>query len=100
MAERALPQSKSSSAACRWRFAAGARPPAKRHRVADRAPLQIIARLIKNGSRSSPTIRAPLVHDEGKRMTEGSFEGVEGVKIFTREWQPTDKPRGVVVISH
>jgi hypothetical protein len=20
-------------------------------------------------------------------MTEGSFEGVEGVKIFTREWQ-------------
>jgi len=20
-------------------------------------------------------------------MTEGSFEGIEGVKIFTREWQ-------------
>ena len=29
-------------------------------------------------------------------MTEGSFEGVEGVKIFTREWQA----RGVVVIAH
>src|SRR6476661_9389161 len=33
-------------------------------------------------------------------MTEGSFEGVEGVKIFTREWQPTGQPHGVVVISH
>ena len=33
-------------------------------------------------------------------MTEGSFEGVEGVKIFTREWQPAGEPRGVVVISH
>ena len=33
-------------------------------------------------------------------MTEGSFEGVEGVKIFTREWQPASKPHGVVVISH
>jgi acylglycerol lipase len=33
-------------------------------------------------------------------MTEGSFAGVDGVKIFTREWQPAGKPRGVVVISH
>lgn len=33
-------------------------------------------------------------------MKEGSFEGVEGVKIFTREWQPAGNPRGVVVISH
>jgi acylglycerol lipase len=33
-------------------------------------------------------------------MTEGSFEGVEGVKIFTREWQPAGEPRGAVVISH
>jgi acylglycerol lipase len=33
-------------------------------------------------------------------MTEGSFEGVEGVRIFTREWQPTGAPRGGVVISH
>jgi alpha-beta hydrolase superfamily lysophospholipase len=33
-------------------------------------------------------------------MTEGSFEGVEGLKIFTREWQPAGEPRGVVVISH
>jgi acylglycerol lipase len=33
-------------------------------------------------------------------MTEGGFEGVGGVKIFTREWQPTGKPYGVVVISH
>ena len=33
-------------------------------------------------------------------MTEASFEGVEGVKIFTREWQPAGEPRGVVVISH
>ena len=33
-------------------------------------------------------------------MTEGSFEGIEGVKIFTREWQPAGEPRGVVVISH
>ena len=33
-------------------------------------------------------------------MTEGSFEGVEGVKIFTREWQSAGEPRAVVVISH
>jgi alpha-beta hydrolase superfamily lysophospholipase len=33
-------------------------------------------------------------------MTEGSFEGVGGVKIFTREWAPEGAPRGVVVISH
>jgi acylglycerol lipase len=33
-------------------------------------------------------------------MTEGSFEGVGGIKIFTREWQPAGKPHGVVVISH
>ena len=33
-------------------------------------------------------------------MTEGSFKGVDGIKIFTREWQPASKPRAVVVISH
>ena len=33
-------------------------------------------------------------------MTEGNFEGVGGIKIFTREWQPEGEPRGVVVISH
>jgi len=33
-------------------------------------------------------------------MTEGSFKGVEGVKIFTREWQPAGKSRGVVIIAH
>ena len=33
-------------------------------------------------------------------MTEGKFEGVGGIKIFTREWQPAGKPHGIVVISH
>src|ERR1044072_3076118 len=33
-------------------------------------------------------------------MNEASFAGVDGVTIFTREWQPMGKPRGVVVISH
>jgi len=33
-------------------------------------------------------------------MTEGSFKGVGGLKIYTREWQPPGKPRAVVVISH
>src|SRR5262247_3891385 len=33
-------------------------------------------------------------------MTEGSFKAVDGIKIFTREWQPAGKPRAVVVISH
>lgn len=45
----------------------------------------------------------PILHSqtEGfKHMTEGSFEGVEGVRIFTREWQPAAEPRAVVVISH
>ena len=33
-------------------------------------------------------------------MTEGTFEGVGAIKIFTREWQPAGKLHGVVVISH
>ena len=33
-------------------------------------------------------------------MPEGSFEGVDGIKIFTREWQPAGTPYAVVVISH
>ena len=33
-------------------------------------------------------------------MTEGSFKGVDGIKIFTRKWQPAGKPNAVVVISH
>ena len=33
-------------------------------------------------------------------MTEGSFRGVDGLKIFTREWRPAGKPHAVVVISH
>ena len=33
-------------------------------------------------------------------MTEGSFKGIDGIKIFTRERQPAGKPRAVVVISH
>ena len=33
-------------------------------------------------------------------MTEGSFEGLEGLKIFTRAWRPAGKARAVVVISH
>ncbi len=31
-------------------------------------------------------------------MNESSFEGVDGLKIFTRSWHPTvGKPRAVVV---
>ena len=33
-------------------------------------------------------------------MKEGSFEGVEGVKIFTRAGSRPGEPHGVVVISH
>lgn len=33
-------------------------------------------------------------------MNESSFEGVGGLKIFTRSWQPAAAPRGVVVIVH
>jgi len=33
-------------------------------------------------------------------MTEGSFQGVDGIRIFTREWQPAGTPYAVVVISH
>ena len=31
-------------------------------------------------------------------MSEETFEGVGGLKIFTRSWHPPGKPRGVVVI--
>jgi alpha-beta hydrolase superfamily lysophospholipase len=31
-------------------------------------------------------------------MKEATFEGVGGVKIFTRSWQPQDKTRGAVII--
>lgn len=33
-------------------------------------------------------------------MKEGTFEGVGGLKIFTRNWQPEGAPRGVMVIVH
>src|SRR4029453_616783 len=34
-------------------------------------------------------------------MDQGSFEGVGGLKIFTRSWHPTQRqPRAVVVIVH
>ena len=35
-----------------------------------------------------------------KRMTEGGFEGVGGLKIFTRSWRPAGRPVAVVVIVH
>ena len=33
-------------------------------------------------------------------MKESSFEDVEGLKIFTRSWQPAGKPRGVMILIH
>jgi acylglycerol lipase len=33
-------------------------------------------------------------------MNEGRFEGVGGLRIFTRSWRPQGKPRASVVISH
>jgi alpha-beta hydrolase superfamily lysophospholipase len=33
-------------------------------------------------------------------MNESTFEGVGGLKIFTRSWQPEEAARGVVVIVH
>jgi alpha-beta hydrolase superfamily lysophospholipase len=33
-------------------------------------------------------------------MNESSFEGIGGLKIYTRSWQPETAPRGVVVIVH
>jgi len=33
-------------------------------------------------------------------MNQEQFEGVAGLKIFTRSWRPAGKPRGVVVIVH
>ena len=33
-------------------------------------------------------------------MNESTFEGVGGLKIFTRSWRPAGAPRGVVVIVH
>lgn len=33
-------------------------------------------------------------------MDQGSFEGVGGLKIFTRSWHPAGAPRAVVVIVH
>jgi acylglycerol lipase len=33
-------------------------------------------------------------------MNEGRFEGVGGLRIFTRSWRPPGKPRASVVISH
>ncbi|MEO8072494.1 MAG: lysophospholipase [Acidobacteriota bacterium] len=33
-------------------------------------------------------------------MKEGTFEGIGGLKIFTRNWQPEGAPRGVIVVVH
>ena len=34
------------------------------------------------------------------KVSEGSFQGVGGLNIFTRTWRPEGDPRGVVVIVH
>jgi acylglycerol lipase len=39
-------------------------------------------------------------HTQENVMTEGSFEGLEGLRIFTRAWRPATQPRAVVLISH
>ena len=41
----------------------------------------------------------PYVNEE-IRLSEGSFEGVGGLKIFTRSWQPAGTPRAILVIVH
>lgn len=33
-------------------------------------------------------------------MNESSFEGVGGLKIATRSWQPEGKPRGIMILIH
>ena len=33
-------------------------------------------------------------------MKESSFEGVGGLKIFTRSWLPEGAPRGVMILVH
>ena len=33
-------------------------------------------------------------------MTESTFQGVDGLRIFTRSWRPETPPRAVVVIMH
>lgn len=33
-------------------------------------------------------------------MNESSFEGIGGLKIFTRAWRPTGTPRAIIVIVH
>jgi len=33
-------------------------------------------------------------------MKESSFEGVGGLKIATRSWQPTGKPRAAMILIH
>lgn len=33
-------------------------------------------------------------------MTESTFEGVGGLKIATKSWQPSGKPRGVMILIH
>jgi acylglycerol lipase len=39
-------------------------------------------------------------NNENKQAKESSFTGVGGLKIFTRSWQPDEKPCGVMVIVH
>ncbi len=41
----------------------------------------------------------PYVNEE-IRLNEGSFAGVDGLKIFTRSWQPVGTPRAILVIVH
>src|SRR5580765_4622078 len=42
--------------------------------------------------------RSPILIKEIEEMKESTFEGVGGLKIFTRSWQPAGNARGVVVI--
>src|SRR5262252_6023681 len=65
-----------------------------------------MSRPIAETNRQSRPVRSRLQKQAAQRssrrttMKESSFEGVGGLKIATRSWQPAGKPRAVMILIH
>src|SRR5262249_44550769 len=68
-----------------------------RTRASERPPFATL-RLVRFGL-AGPVVGVPR-RGGARNMTEHTVEGIGGLKVFVRSWQPEGKPRATVVINH
>src|SRR5262245_39751965 len=54
----------------------------------------------RKGTDLGPSVHSSIDSSRSRTMKESSFEGVGGLKIATRSWQPAGKPRAVMILIH